>query len=116
MPPAQPAPAGGGQALPDAARTRIQLVAGSHSPPFVEARWSFAHDSPVIDSWCFLTWRVNVPPNRTEHCRSSVVGAFLMATRRPTDQHLNQLRSLQFLTHEVDADEASILFHELDKA
>jgi hypothetical protein len=73
------------------------------------------HDSPVVDSWCFFTWKVHVPPARTEHPRSSVVGAILMATRRPTDLHLVDLRSLSLLTHEVDEAEASELLHELDK-
>ena len=92
MPPAAPLPA---PAPPAAARTAFQFV-GGNGATLLEANWSVAHDSPLVESLVFLPWTVHAAPNRAVVGRSAVVAAILMATRPPAEDQRDAAR-LDFL-------------------
>ena len=100
-------------AVPAAARTLIQEVAGDPAL-LLEPRWTVARDSPVVTSLAFLPWEIQVAPLRTPVARSSMVGAIILATRRPLDADLAVLRGRSFLTHYVSVMEASLILYHLD--
>ena len=106
-PPPVPAP-------PALARTNLQFVEGTGAT-LTEARWTAAHDSPLVDSLVFLPWDTPAPPARTAVKRSSMVGAILMAIRAPMEAQRAALQDMPFLTHEFLSGEASTVFHEFDK-
>ena len=100
-------------AVPAAARTLIQEVAGDPAS-LLEPRWTVARDSPVVTSLAFLPWEIQVAPLRTSVARSSMVGAIILATRRPLDADLAVLRGRSFLTHYFSVMEASLILYHLD--
>ena len=111
MPPAAPLPA---PAPPATARTAFQFV-GGNGATLLEANWSVAHDSPLVESLVFLPWTVHAAPNRAVVGRSAVVAAILMATRPPAEDQRDALRAMSFLTHEMDLVSGSDIMHEFDK-
>ena len=98
---------------PPAARTTFQEVAGQANP-FTEARWTVAHDSPLVTAWPFIQWDLGAPPARASAPRSKVVGAILVACRQPPLGDMAAMRAMDFLTHDMAADEASGHAHVLD--
>ena len=108
MPPAAvPAP-------PPVARTTFTYVAGDYTsrrPPLFD----IAEDSPLITSLPFLPWIIQPAGSPTRVPRSSLVGAIIMATRRPTDAELATLTTRSFLSTEMLAASASAYAHRRKK-
>ena len=105
----------GAAAIPPAARTAFTFVAGSTAaatPP----KFAVVDTSPLVTSLVFLPWEVGAAGTPARVVRSSVVGAILMATRRPADADLPALCRRSILTAELLASEASKLVHCLDAA
>ena len=78
-------------AMPAAARTLIQEVPWDPAT-LLEPRWTVVRDSPVVTSLAFLPWEIQVAPLRTSVARSSLVGAIILASRRPLDADKAVLR------------------------
>ena len=98
---------------PALARTTVQVVGGVPATS-IEARFSFDRDSPLIVAWPFLDWEVPAAPARASATRSTVVGAIIMASRRPLEDEMPALREMSFLTHEMSEAEASSFLYALD--
>ena len=98
---------------PAAARTSLHLVVGDPAT-LTEPRWSVVRDSPVVTSLAFLPWELHTAPQRTTVARSSLVGAIILATRRPSDVDLATMRGYSFLSTEFSIVEASAILFELD--
>ena len=109
--PAPPVPAN----APSPARTQFNFLAGDFAAR-QEARWTVAHDSPLVLAFPFLPWAIQVPPARTSINRSSMVAAILYGFDRPDEADFGTLRTMEFLTHELQASDASQVAHEYDKA
>ena len=95
MPPAAPP----GPAL---ARTTIQVVGGVPAAS-IEARFTVDRDSPLIVAWPFLDWEVPAAPARASVTRSTMVGAILMATRRPSEDEMPALAALTVQAQAISA-------------
>ena len=103
----------GSQQPPPAARTTFTILPGNPARG-VEDRWQLPGDSPVVTSWPFMRWLLSGAPQVASAPRSSVVGALILATRRPTESEWQKLDDAPFLSTEVDVDEAGIWAHQLD--
>ena len=115
MPPAvAPAPAPPAPAPPSPARTQFNFVVGDFSLR-LEARWTVAHDSPLVLAFPFLPWSIQAPPARTTVPRSAMVAAILYGCGRPTEADHAAVRAQDFLTHEFISADASLIAHEYDK-
>ena len=62
-----------------------------------------------------MPWAIQVPPARTSITRSSMVAAILYGFGRPDESDFDTLRTMEFLTHELQASDASHVAHEYDK-
>lgn len=102
-------------AAPPAARTAFTFVAGAvaaGTPP----TFTVTDTSPLVTSLVFLPWEVGVAGTPARVVRSAVVGAIIMATRRPADPDLTALSRRSILASEMLASEVSTLAHHLDIA
>ena len=115
MPPAAVPPVAA--AAPAPARILLQFLAGDPGAQR-EAAWSLLSDSPLVTSFPFLPWEGYSPPGtaaRSKLPRSKLVVIIFDSLRAPLDAELAALRTMPFLTHEMECAQAAELFTELAK-
>jgi hypothetical protein len=102
-------------APPPASRTTLTFVAGATGAGRA-ASFDVDDASPMITSLVFLPWEIGAAGTPARVVRSALVGAIIMATRRPAQADLQRLCQRSILVSEVLASEISTVCHHLDVA
>ena len=87
------------------ARTSFGIITGDPSK-HVEDRLFLAQDSPIVSSFPFLEWEMDVgPPQLASAPKTEVVSTLFQATCRPSLLEQSALGDLPFISHEVKSSE-----------